>query len=76
LTYKSLLTQVWGPEHANKTDYLKVHVHNLRKKIEKDPENPHYIVTERGLGYRFHMTYPSKWLKGVDTPGLHPADRQ
>ena len=75
LTYKTLLTQVWGPEHANKTDYLKVHVHNLRKKIEKDPENPRYIVTERGLGYRFHMTYPGKGPEGADTPDLHPANR-
>jgi len=76
LTYKSLLTQVWGLEHADKRDYLKVHVHNLRKKIEQDPENPRYIVTERGLGYRFRMTYPRKWPKGVDAPDLHPSDRQ
>jgi len=66
MTYKNLLTQVWGPEHADNTVCLKVHIHNLRKKIEQDPERPHYIVTERGLGYRFHMLYPRKWPKGTD----------
>jgi len=76
LTYKSLLTQVWGLEHADRTDYLKVHVHNLRKKIEQDPEHPHYILTEQGLGYRFHMTYSRNWPKGDDTPDPQPTDRQ
>lgn len=53
LTHQSLLTQVWGWEYAEETDYLKVYIHHLRKKIEKDPRKPSYIVTERGLGYRF-----------------------
>jgi two-component system, OmpR family, KDP operon response regulator KdpE len=53
LTHKSLLTQVWGWEYADQTDYLKVYIHNLRKKIEKNPQHPSYILTERGLGYRF-----------------------
>ena len=55
LTHQSLLTQVWGWEYADETDYLKVYIHNLRKKIEKDPRNPRYILTERGLGYRFQI---------------------
>ena len=55
LTHKSLLTQVWGWEYAEETDYLKVYVHHLRKKIERDPREPCYILTERGLGYRFQM---------------------
>jgi two-component system, OmpR family, KDP operon response regulator KdpE len=55
LTHASLLTQVWGWEYADETDYLKVYVHSLRKKIEQDPKRPHYIITERGLGYRFEM---------------------
>jgi DNA-binding response OmpR family regulator len=55
LTHQSLLTQVWGWEYADETDYLKVYVHTLRKKIEKDSRNPRYIITERGLGYRFEM---------------------
>ena len=53
LTHQSLLTQVWGWEYLDETDYLKVYVHHLRKKIEKNPGKPSYIVTERGLGYRF-----------------------
>lgn len=55
LTHQSLLTQVWGWEYAEETDYLKVYVHHLRKKIEEDPRRPSYILTERGLGYRFQM---------------------
>lgn len=53
LTHQSLLTQVWGWEYLDETDYLKVYVHHLRKKIERNPGKPSYIVTERGLGYRF-----------------------
>ena len=59
LTHQSLMTQVWGWEYAEQIDYLKVYIHNIRKKIEKDPRRPSYILTERGLGYRFEM------------PGLH-----
>lgn len=53
LTHQALLTHVWGWEYADELDYLKVYVHHLRKKIEPDPTRPQYIVTERGLGYRF-----------------------
>ena len=53
LTHQSLLTQVWGWEYLDETDYLKVYIHHLRKKIEENPGKPCYIVTERGLGYRF-----------------------
>jgi two-component system, OmpR family, KDP operon response regulator KdpE len=55
VTHQSLLTQVWGWEYVDETDYLKVHIHNLRKKIEEEPGDPVYIVTERGLGYRFRI---------------------
>lgn len=51
-TRQSLLTQVWGWEYVDETNYLKVYIHNLRKKLEKDPHNPRLITTERGLGYR------------------------
>lgn len=53
LTHQSLLTQVWGWEYLDETDYLKVYIHHLRKKIEENPGKPSYILTERGLGYRF-----------------------
>ena len=55
LTHQSLLTQVWGWEYVEEIDYLKVYIHHLRKKIEKDPRKPNYILTERGLGYRFQI---------------------
>jgi two-component system KDP operon response regulator KdpE len=55
LTHQSLLTQVWGWEYAEQTHYLKVYIHHLRQKIESDPRQPRYILTERGLGYRFQV---------------------
>jgi two-component system KDP operon response regulator KdpE len=55
LTHQSLLTQVWGWEYMDDVDYLKVYIHHLRKKIERDPQRPRYILTERGLGYRFRI---------------------
>lgn len=53
LTHQQLLEQVWGPEYTDETDYTKLFIWRLRQKIEQDPSNPCYIVTERGLGYRF-----------------------
>jgi len=55
LTHRSLLTQVWGWEYMDETSYLKVYIHHLRQKIERNPQRPRYIVTERGLGYRFRI---------------------
>jgi two-component system KDP operon response regulator KdpE len=48
-----LLAQVWGEEYAEATQYLKLYIRYLRQKIEKDPGNPEYIITEWGVGYRF-----------------------
>jgi two-component system, OmpR family, KDP operon response regulator KdpE len=55
LSHQTLLTQVWGWEYAEETHYLKVYIYNLRKKMEKDLQSPRYILTERGLGYRFQL---------------------
>ncbi len=55
LTHQNLLTQVWGWEYAEQVDYVKVYISHLRKKIEKDSRRPRYILTERGLGYRFQI---------------------
>jgi len=52
-THQSLLSQVWGWDCIGQNGYVKVYIHQLRKKIEPDPRNPCYILTERGLGYRF-----------------------
>jgi two-component system KDP operon response regulator KdpE len=53
LTHQYLLNKVWGPSHENESQYLKVFIAQLRKKIEKDPNRPTFIVTESGIGYRF-----------------------
>jgi two-component system KDP operon response regulator KdpE len=53
LTHKSILTHVWGPADADHTEYLRVYVRQLRKKLEPDPDRPQHIVTEPGIGYRF-----------------------
>ena len=53
LTHRSILTHVWGPEDADHTEYLRVYMRQLRKKLEVDPEHPQIIVTEPGIGYRF-----------------------
>jgi two-component system, OmpR family, KDP operon response regulator KdpE len=53
LTHQSILTQVWGPADADHTEYLRVYMRQLRKKLEADPERPQIILTEPGIGYRF-----------------------
>ncbi|MBI3165838.1 MAG: response regulator [Chloroflexi bacterium] len=53
LTHQSILTHVWGPADADHTEYLRVYMRQLRRKLEIDPERPQYILTEPGVGYRF-----------------------
>ncbi|MBC8160289.1 MAG: response regulator transcription factor [Roseiflexaceae bacterium] len=53
MTHEQLLNKVWGPEYRDESHYLRLYVTYLRQKIEQDPSNPHYILTERGVGYRF-----------------------
>ncbi len=53
IPHETLLTKVWGPEYINDNHLLRLYITYLRKKIEPDLENPRYIFTERGLGYRF-----------------------
>jgi two-component system KDP operon response regulator KdpE len=55
LTHKRLLQTVWGPDHAEETENLRVVINQLRKKIETDPGNPLYVLTEPWLGYRFQL---------------------
>lgn len=56
LTHKALLTAVWGANFAEQTEYLRVFLGNLRKKIEQNPAKPQYIRTEPWVGYRFDPT--------------------
>ena len=53
LTHQYLLREVWGPGYINQSQYLRVFIAQLRKKIERDANRPEYIITESGIGYRF-----------------------
>jgi two-component system KDP operon response regulator KdpE len=53
LTHQYLLREVWGPGYINQSQYLRVFIAQLRKKIETDANRPLYIITESGIGYRF-----------------------
>jgi two-component system, OmpR family, KDP operon response regulator KdpE len=52
VTQRQLLQEVWGPGYEDETHYLRVHFAHVRAKIEPDPSNPRYVITEPGIGYR------------------------
>ncbi len=58
LTHETLLSKVWGHEYRDEAHYLRLYITYLRQKLEKDPAHPKYILTERGLGYRFRELEP------------------
>lgn len=53
LSHRDILQNVWGHEYGNEVEYLRVYMGHLRQKVEVDPLKPKYILTERGIGYRF-----------------------
>jgi two-component system KDP operon response regulator KdpE len=53
VSHDQLLAKVWGYEYQSETHYLRLYVNYLREKLESDPRDPKYILTERGVGYRF-----------------------
>jgi two-component system KDP operon response regulator KdpE len=53
LSQKQLLRDIWGPAYESETGYLRVHLANLRRKLEPQPGRPRYLLTEPGIGYRF-----------------------
>ncbi len=55
LTRRMILTAVWGPGYENQAQYLRVFVGHLRKKLEKSPTEPQFILTDPGVGYRFNV---------------------
>jgi two-component system, OmpR family, KDP operon response regulator KdpE len=55
VTHRQLLHEVWGPGYEDETHYLRVHFAHVRAKIEPDPSNPRYVITEPGIGYRLQV---------------------
>ena len=53
ISQKQLLQEVWGPSYATQTNYLRVYMAQLRRKLEADPSHPRHLITEPGMGYRF-----------------------
>ena len=53
MTHDTLLSRVWGHEYRDESHYLRLYITYLRQKLERDPAHPRYIITERGVGYRF-----------------------
>ena len=66
LTHRMILREVWGPAYQTESNYLHVYVSHLRRKLERDPTRPRYILTEPGAGYRFVVPEACK-------TGLRPA---
>ena len=56
VTQRQLLQDVWGPQYENETNYLRVHLAAIRRKLEADPGRPRYFITEPGIGYRFESS--------------------
>jgi len=55
VSQQDLLHEVWGPSYGKETNYLRVYVGGLRKKLEDDPASPRHLITEPGMGYRFEV---------------------
>jgi DNA-binding response OmpR family regulator len=59
MTHETLLSKVWGHEYRDESHYLRLYITYLRQKLERDPAHPTYILTERGVGYRFRELEPT-----------------
>ena len=59
VSQRQLLQQVWGPSYERETNYLRVYLAQLRRKLEPDPARPRYLITEPGMGYRFEPPAPA-----------------
>jgi DNA-binding response OmpR family regulator len=65
MTHETLLSKVWGPEYRDEGHYLRLYITYLRQKLERDPAHPRYILTERGVGYRFCELEPDETPKST-----------
>ena len=54
ITQRQLLKEVWGPHYETETNYLRLYLAQLRRKLEPEPGQPRYLLTESGMGYRFN----------------------
>jgi DNA-binding response OmpR family regulator len=68
MTHDTLLSKVWGHEYRDESQYLRLYITYLRQKLERDPAHPKYILTERGVGYRFRELEPEAESSGEHTP--------
>ena len=69
VTQRELLREVWGPDYHDETAYLRVHMANVRRKLEPEPSRPRHFITEPGMGYRFEIDREG----GAPTPGRSSA---
>jgi DNA-binding response OmpR family regulator len=72
LTHDQLLTKVWGYEYRDEPHYVRLYINYLRQKLEKDPANPKYILTERGVGYRF-IDFRRQSLENTENKDQHAS---
>jgi two-component system KDP operon response regulator KdpE len=56
VSQRQLLHEVWGPKYREETNYLRVFIAQIRRKLEPDPAHPRYFITEPGMGYRFQTS--------------------
>ncbi len=66
VTQRQLLQQVWGPQYERETNYLRVYMAQLRRKLEPQPSVPRYFITEPGMGYRFERGVDPKSAGSLD----------
>jgi two-component system, OmpR family, KDP operon response regulator KdpE len=71
VSQQQLLQEVWGPNYGEETNYLRVFIAQIRRKLEPDPANPRYFITEPGMGYRFQATGQTG-APGQPGPGAGP----
>lgn len=69
VTHRHLLQAVWGPDHGEEVEYLRVYINQLRKKIEPDPAHPAYILTDPSVGYRLFVPSNFRSAANVDSSG-------
>ena len=70
VSQRQLLQEVWGPKYQEETNYLRLFIAQIRRKLEPDPAHPRYFITEPGMGYRFQ---PKDQPRAPDQP--RPPDR-